>query len=342
MPTRTEARRARLKVGFILIDGFTLGAFANFVDVLRLAADDGDGSRQINCTWKILSSKMTPIASSCGISVQPNEHAFEPREYDYLVVVGGVLRNSPVRLEPSLVRFLKTAAASGTPLVALCTGVFDLTEAGLMKGYRCCVSWFHHDDFRNKFLGTEPISDQLYVVDRDRLTCSGGVGSAHLAALLVDRHVGTAAAIKSLNIMMIDRVLNGEDPQPQSNVPLIASDELVQKAIHFMRQRMSLPPSSLEIAERFGISRRQLERRFQIATGSSPARVGRLIRLKHGGLLLARGDRSVEEIAEATGFCDLSHFVRSYRKEIGPLPAKTSSVSGSKSQSARTRAHLKA
>ncbi|MBU3921444.1 MAG: AraC family transcriptional regulator, partial [Alphaproteobacteria bacterium] len=149
MPTRTEARRARLKVGFILIDGFTLGAFANFVDVLRLAADDGDGSRQINCTWKILSSKMTPIASSCGISVQPNEHAFEPREYDYLVVVGGVLRNSPVRLEPSLVRFLKTAAASGTPLVALCTGVFDLTEAGLMKGYRCCVSWFHHDDFRN-------------------------------------------------------------------------------------------------------------------------------------------------------------------------------------------------
>lgn len=342
MPPSTEARRARLKVGFILIEGFTLGAFANFVDVLRLAADDGDGSRQINCTWKILSSKMTPITSSCGISVQPNEHALDPREYDYLVVVGGVLRNTPVRLDPSQIHFLKAAAASGTPLVALCTGVFDLTEAGLMKGYRCCVSWFHHDDFRNRFLGTEPVTDQLYVVDRDRLTCSGGVGSAHLAALLVDRHVGTSAAIKSLNIMMIDRPLNAEDPQPLSSVPLIVGDELVQKAIHFMRQRMSLPPSTPELAERFGISRRQLERRFQIATGSSPARVGRLMRLKQGEILLARGERAVEEIAEATGFCDLSHFLRSYRKEFGSLPVSIHSVSMRTRRSVRTRARASA
>lgn len=37
----------RLRVGFILARRFTLCAFANFVDVLRLAADEGDGSRPI-------------------------------------------------------------------------------------------------------------------------------------------------------------------------------------------------------------------------------------------------------------------------------------------------------
>ena len=35
----------RLSVGFILAHRFTLCAFANFVDVLRLAADEGDRSR---------------------------------------------------------------------------------------------------------------------------------------------------------------------------------------------------------------------------------------------------------------------------------------------------------
>ena len=35
----------RLTVGFILAKRFTLCAFANFVDVLRLAADEGDRSR---------------------------------------------------------------------------------------------------------------------------------------------------------------------------------------------------------------------------------------------------------------------------------------------------------
>ena len=312
-------RRARLNVGFLLVDGFTLGAFANFVDVLRLSADEGDGSRQIDCTWKILARNATPVLSSCGVAVQPNARSFDPRDFDYLVVVGGVLRDK-ARLDAWQVQMLKQAAAAGVPLVALCTGVFHLTEAGLMKGYRCCVSWFHHADFLNQFERTVPVSDRLYVVDRDRLTCSGGVGSAHLAARLVSRHVGTSSATKSLNIMMIDRALDGEVSQPQSDVHMVYEDKLVRKAVHFMRQRMSLPPTAAEIAARLGISRRQLERRFLAVTGSSPARICRLMRLKQGDAMLARGERTIAEIAEETGFCDASHFLRSYRSEFGRRP----------------------
>ena len=58
---------AQLTVGFILARRFTLCALANFVDVLRLAADEGDRSRPILCAWKVLSPTMDPIASSCGI-----------------------------------------------------------------------------------------------------------------------------------------------------------------------------------------------------------------------------------------------------------------------------------
>ncbi len=46
---------AQLNVGFILAQRFTLCALANFVDVLRLAADEGDRSRPILCSWKVLS-----------------------------------------------------------------------------------------------------------------------------------------------------------------------------------------------------------------------------------------------------------------------------------------------
>ena len=41
--------QTRLRIGFLLAPRFTLSAFATFVDVLRLAADDGDGSRPIRC-----------------------------------------------------------------------------------------------------------------------------------------------------------------------------------------------------------------------------------------------------------------------------------------------------
>lgn len=128
----------RLSVGFILARRFTLCAFANFVDVLRLAADEGDRSRQILCEWTVLSDTMSPMASSCGVMVQPNERLGDPTKYDYIVVVGGLIDEIP-NLSPEYMRYLQRAAASKVPLVGVCTGAFILHRAGLMDGYRCCA-----------------------------------------------------------------------------------------------------------------------------------------------------------------------------------------------------------
>ena len=89
-------------------------------------------------------------------------------------MVGGLV-DEIENLHPETVRFLARAAAAGVPLVGVCTGAFVLHRAGLMQGYRGCVSWFHHEDFLERFDGLKPVSDQIFVVDRDRLTCSGGV-----------------------------------------------------------------------------------------------------------------------------------------------------------------------
>ena len=120
--------------------------------------------------------------------MQPEERLGDPTRFDYLVVVGGLV-DEIENLHPETVRFLERAAAAGVPLVGVCTGTFALHRAGLMQGYGACVSWFHHEDFLERFDGLEPVCDQIFVVDRDRLTCSGGVSSAHLAAFIVKRHL---------------------------------------------------------------------------------------------------------------------------------------------------------
>ena len=233
---------ATLNVGFILARRFTLCAFANFVDVLRLAADEGDRSRPILCAWRVLSPTLEPIASSCGIAVQPDERLGDPTRFDYLVVVGGLV-DEIENLHPETVRFLERAAAAGVPLVGVCTGTFALHQAGLMRGYRACVSWFHHEDFLERFDGLEPVSHQIFVVDRDRLTCSGGVSSAHLAAFIVKRHLGPARAEKSLHIMIIDEAAAAEEPQPGMPLTLATDDALVRKALLVMQQSIDAPLS---------------------------------------------------------------------------------------------------
>ncbi|XOY57545.1 MAG: GlxA family transcriptional regulator [Rhodobacterales bacterium] len=308
-----------LKIGFILARRFTLSAFANFADVLRLAADEGDRSRPIRCSWRIVSATMNPVVSSCGIPVHPDERLGDPEKFDYVVVVGGLIP-AIQDLNPDYIAYLKRAALANVPIVGVCTGAFILYKAGLMEGYRCCVSWFHHNDFLEQFDGLIPVSDQIFVVDRNRLTCSGGVSSAHLAAYLVERHIGSAAARKSLNIMIIDEAQTPENPQPGLPLEFATSDKLVRKALHLIRQNVATPMTVDRLSERLKVSRRMLERHFIEALQISPAEVGLSVRLSVARHLLSGTDTSITQIAAATGFCDASHFGKVFRTREGVPP----------------------
>ncbi|HVK91546.1 MAG TPA: GlxA family transcriptional regulator [Mycoplana sp.] len=320
-PIGRGGRTASLSVGVVLLKRFTLCAFANFIDVLRLAADEGDRSRPIHCQWSVISADMQPIASSCGIAIQPQARFGDPGRFDYIVIVGGLV--DEIAQKDELVDgYLRQAAAAGVPLVGLCTGAFVLHRAGLMRGYRCCVSWFHHADFLEQFDGLRPVSDQIFVVDRDRLTCSGGASAAHLAAFLVERHVGRAQATKSLHIMMISEAAVGETPQPGLPANFETNDPVVRKALLIMQQSLDIPLPIKVVAARMQTDKRRLERRFQSALNSSPLSVYLAIRLDYARHLIEMTERSVASIAADCGFCDSSHFARMYTRRFGSTPGK--------------------
>ncbi|WP_417742579.1 GlxA family transcriptional regulator [Salipiger sp.] len=318
-PSKTPAKR--LSVAFLLADRFTLSAFANFVDVLRLAADEADHSRPILCDWVVLSESLEAVRSSCGVRVQPETRLRHAGRYDYVVVVGGLIGDSAA-LGAEAQAFLQRQAAAGVPLVGLCTGVFILQRLGLLKGYRCCVSWFHHQDFLDQFEAETPISDQIFVVDRDRLTCSGGHGAAHLAAFLVQRHVGQNAAIKSLNIMMIEEAMSGERPQPGQATARRAVDALVKRAVLRMQQNLEHPKTVEDLARELDVGRRTLERRFLADLGQTPLKVYLDLRLERALQRLRGSEASVTEVALACGFCDGPHLSRTLKAERGVTPAE--------------------
>src|SRR5690606_30161216 len=125
-----------LRIGFALAPRFTRSAFADVVDVLRLARDGGHRSRPIRCRSRDLAATMHPVPSSTGLTIQPDQRLGDPRRFDYIVVVGGLI-DEVARLHPDAVSFLRDAAAAQVPLVGICTGAFILPRAGLMDGYRC-------------------------------------------------------------------------------------------------------------------------------------------------------------------------------------------------------------
>ena len=308
--------RPALSVGFVLMPGFTMVAFSGFADALRLAADDGDRSRPVHCRWSVLAEELRPVAASNGIELMPTARFGDPAAFDYIVVVGGLLQGTR-KLPRAVGEFLRLAASRAVPLVGLCTGSFVLARAGLMQERRCCVSWFHHQDFVRDFPELQAESHEMFVVDRDRLTCAGGTSVVHLAAWLIERHCGRAAASKALRILLEEGALPARTPQPQPGFAERTDDQRVRQAIWLMEQSLSSPMPLREVAQNVNMSLRHLERRFQQAIGMGPHEFSVRLRLRHAHWLTEHTRLQLSQIALECGFSDCASFSRRFREVFG-------------------------
>lgn len=308
-----------LRVAFVLAPYFTLTAFAGFVDTLRLAADEGDRSRPVLCQWEIFGNAVEPVRSSCGINVSTSGCAEQPGSFDYVVVVGGLLHGSH-HLPSAALQFLKLAARQRVPLVGVCTGSFILARAGLMAGHVACVSWFHRQEFEAEFPGLRVISNQMFMRDRDRLTCAGGTSVVHLAAALIEQHLGRAHASKALRILIEQQPLPSRTLQPEPLLGMHITDSTVQKAMLRMEQDLRAPLLIDGLSETLGISRRQFERRFHASTGLGPAQYRLKLRLERARWLLVNTDMRVQDIAAECGFADATHLARQGKPAWGASP----------------------
>ena len=319
IPALSEAARRPLSVGLVILPQFTLLPFAGFIDVLRLAADEGDRSRQAGCRWTVMTPGGGPLAASCGTEVRPDGPFVNPADFDYVAVFGGLIHEGlPVDAEQDA--FLQRAAARRVPLIGVCTGVFTLMRLGLMAGRRCCVSWYHYWDLVRTFPDVSPVADQLYVVDRDRITCAGGTGAIDLAAWLVERHLGRASAQKAIQILIADQARPADAPQPHAVFGTKVSDPRLRRALSLMEQSVAQPWPVDKLAAAVGLSRRQLERLFRVELGVAPSQCQRSLRLHQGHWLLTHTDRPVTDIAYECGFADGSHFARQLKAMFGATP----------------------
>lgn len=318
-PSSAASSSTHLSVGFVLMPSFTLLPFAAFVDALRLAADQGDQSRQINCQWTVMGPTLEAIASSSGVTVQPWETYRNPVDFDYVVVVGGLL-NKTLQGSQHVVDYLQKVNVAHVPIIGLCTGSFVMIRAGLMEQRRCCVSWFHYKDLTDRYTNVTPIADQLFVDDGDRITCAGGAVAADLAAYIIERHLGQNWARKSLRILVMDNPRPANALQPLPGGEYHVNNRLVGRALLLMEQNLSRSLSSDEIAARVGISKRQLERLFSRETNDSLQKFYRKIRLRYGLWLLQNTKRLITDIAQECGFADTAHFSRAFRGVFNKRP----------------------
>lgn len=320
-PQTNIASHTRLNIGFILAPSFTLSAFSNFVDAIRLAADDEDHSRQKLCGWSVIAPTLEPIVSSCGISVNPTKRLSD--DFSHIVVVGGLVRGHK-QIHPEIIPFLRAACHAGRNIISLCTGSFLLAEAGLLNGKRCCVHWFHLDEFMESYPDLKVQSHRLFIRDGRITTSAGGMASMDLAVGLIAETIGADRARKVEHGLLMPEARGEQYPQIKAHLSFMGEirDGRLRRAVAFIVDHVADDLSAQMIADHICVSIPTLGRMFHRQFGQAPQKIICQIRMAEAHWHLINAGASISVIAMQVGFSSVSNFARAFRKQYGMPPSR--------------------
>jgi transcriptional regulator GlxA family with amidase domain len=306
----------RSRFAFLTLPRYSMIALSNAVEPLRMA---NIITGQNVYDWSIASLDGAPVPASNGLEMAPTIALDQIGTVDILFVCGGV--DVQAAVSPRITAALKRLAERRVPLGALCTGGYALAKAGLLERYKATIHWENLSALREEFPRIQ-LSDQLFTIDRDRYTCSGGVAPLDLMLHLVEEKLGAQVSQLISEQFIVDRVRSDRDRQ---YVPLRAqigvSHESLIKVAQLMEEHIERPLSLDEIAAATGLSRRQIERLFKRHLNCVPKRYYLQMRLRRARELLLQTSMPIIDITTACGFQSPPHFSRCYRAQFGCPPS---------------------
>jgi transcriptional regulator GlxA family with amidase domain len=305
------------RVGFVLVDDFGMLGFASALDALRYA--NGICNRPLY-RWKIFSRDGAPVRSSAGMRIEVDGCVDDAPGSELVLVVAGV--NAERYRDEGMSESLRRLARKGAVLGGVSLGPYLLARAGLLNGYRCTVHWENLAAFREEFPRLE-VSAEVFEIDRDRATCSGGTAALDLMLEIIGARNGRQLAGQVADACILDRIRSRGDPQRMPlRLRLGISHPKLLRAIELIETFNEHRTGQRQLACGVGISERQLERLFRKYLDTTPSRYARDHRLARARTLLRQTGMSVIEVAIACGFTTASHFTKSYRERYGKTPGE--------------------
>lgn len=305
------------RIGFFLVPGFSMIAFAAAVEPLRLA---NRIAGRVMYKWESYSLGGRPVAASNGLVVVVDGCIRDVGSLPILLVCGGI--GTEHYRHTALAAKLRRLASHGTALGAVCTGAYVLARAGLLDGYQATIHWENLAGFGEEFPNVEVIPE-LYAIDRNRFTCAGGTAAIDMMLNLIAMHLGYDVAASAADQLMHHRIRGGDEGQRMDlRSRLNISHPKLLEAIGEMEGNLERPVSCADLASTVALSPRQLERLFRKHLGSSPTRYYLGLRLERAHFLLMQTSMSILNVALACGFVSASHFSKCYREYFGWSPSE--------------------
>lgn len=216
---------------------------------------------------------------------------------------------------------LRAAHQRGARVISFCSGVFVLAASGLLDGRQATTHWRYTDTLHQRFPTIHVTPDVLYVDTGTVMTSAGTAAGLDLCLHIIRRDFGTDAANSVARRLILPAHRDGGQAQfIRQAVPRPHESTRLGPLLDHMRRTLDGTHTVEALARRVGMSRRTFLRRFEAATGTTPARWLLTERLNRARSLLETTQTSIEEIAVVAGFGSAATLRHHFRQVLSTTP----------------------
>lgn len=305
------------QIALLLLPEFALGEVGLLID----AVDEiNQTSARLCYQLTLLSLDGAAVASREGRAVKVDASLANSLDGDFsLVAVMTTAEPKSLRQRDAVLPALNRLGRKSV-LAGVHAGAFWLAAAGMLNGYRATVHWSMLERFSQQYPGVIS-SNQLFEVDRDRVTCGGGLAIVDLLFHFVARQHGNDLNAVVAENLLIDHIRRRDERQriPLRN-RLGANQPILVQAVMLMEANLEEPLTAEELAAHVGVSRRHLERLFKQYLDKVPSQYYMEIRLHRARQMLRQSSISILQVALSCGFSTGQHFSNTYRYHFDVTP----------------------
>lgn len=302
-------------IGFLLLPEFPVYAFVLAVEALRVASQNA-GERLF--TSYVITTDGNPVVAGNGMTIVPDLSIADAPFLPTVIVFAG---NHPeTHIGRKLLNWLRRLDRHGALIGAVDTGQFALAAAGLLDHCTVALHWEATSLFKEHYPNIE-VRETLFAIDRNRITCAGGVATIDMILHLIANRYGRALAEVVANGLVHGRIRHDSERQRvTADDALGVVNHRLADIIHTMESHLETPLRTETLARRVGISVRQIERLMRETLGETPSRYYLKLRLQAARNHLFYGDMPIQEISQACGFTSPSVLSRAFKSHFGVSP----------------------
>ncbi|NUQ97427.1 MAG: helix-turn-helix domain-containing protein [Streptomyces sp.] len=246
----------------------------------------------------ICAAEPGPVPTSGGLDLYVRDGLEAVRQADTVVVAG---TGAPYEPDPRIVAAVREAADAGKRIASLCTGAFQLAEAGVLHGRKATTYWAHAEELRRRYPQIDLQGDVLYVQDGPYVTASGYAAGIDLCLHVIRTDYGAAVANEVARLALVAPVRPGGQTQ-FTHTPLPPERGTVCADTRGWAMRnLDKPLTLTDLARHAGVSVRTLTRRFHSESGVSPLQWLLHQRIERAKELLETTTLPMDQVARACG-----------------------------------------